>query len=111
MDYRLDDPIDLRCHSLDLGDLLVGLLLLPLAGCAAVSTAMDSLLHLELHWHAELVGVAAVAGGQFLFLSDLLDSDAALEYLDLMELLLVHILRFVDRPWKAGHPPHCLGEG
>ena len=89
----------------------MGLLLLPSVGCAVVSTAMDSLLRLELHWHAELVGVVVVAEGQCLFLSDLLDSDSVLEYLDLMELLLVHILRFADTPWKAGHQLHCLGEG
>ena len=60
---------------------------------------MDKLLHLELHQRAELLGVAvAVAEGQYLFLSDLLDFDAVLEYLDLMELLLVHILRFADTP-------------
>ena len=71
---------------------------------------MDNLLHLELRWHAALVGVVAVAGGQYLVLSDLLDSDVLLEYIDLMELLLAHILRFVDRPGKADRPPHCLGE-
>ena len=86
------------------------LLLLPSAWCAEVSTAMDRLLHLGLHWHAELVGVVvAVVEGQYLFLSDLLDSVAVLEYLDLMELLLVHILRFADTPWKGGHLLHCLG--
>ena len=60
------------------------LLLLPSAWYAEVSTAMGKLLRLELHWHAELVGVAAVAvaEGQYLFLSDLLDSDAVLEYLN-----------------------------
>ena len=80
----------------------MGLLLLPSAGCAMVSTVLDKLLHLKLHWHAELVGVVAVAEGQYLFLSDLLGSVAVLEYLDLMELLLAHILRFADTPWKAG---------
>ena len=68
---------------------------------------MDKLLRLELRWHAELVGVAvAVAEGRYLFLSDLLDSDAVLEYLDLMELLLVHILRFADTPWRGSHLLH-----
>ena len=42
------------------------LLLLPSAWCAEVSTAMDKLLHLELHWHAELVGVAVAVVENFM---------------------------------------------
>ena len=100
MDYCLDCSIDYRCHSLDWGGLLVGLLLLlPLVWCAKVSTALDMMLHLELHWHAGLVGVVVAAiEAQCLFLSDLRDSAVVLECLDLMELLLVLVPRYVDMP-------------
>ena len=73
---------------------------------------MDRLLHLELHWHAELVGVVvAVAEGRCLYLSDLLDFDSVLEYLVLVEILLGHMLHFVDMPWRADLLQHCLDEG
>ena len=109
MDYCLDCSIDYHCHSLDWGDLLVGLLL-P-AWCAEVSTALDMMLHLELQWHAGLVGVVVVAmEAQYHFLFDLRDSAVVLECLDLMELLLVLVLRYADKPWKDGLLLHCLDE-
>ena len=45
------------------------LLLLPLVWCAEASIGLDMILHLELHRHAELVGVVVVAmEGVHLFL-------------------------------------------
>ena len=73
---------------------------------------MDKLLRLKLHWHAELVGVAvAVAEGRCLYLSDLLDFDFVLEHIVLTEILLEHILHFVDMLWRADLLQHCLDEG
>ena len=68
---------------------------------------MDKLLRSVLRWHVEQVGVAVVVvEGRYLFLSDLLDSVAVLEHLDLMELHLVHILRFADTPWTGSRLLH-----
>ena len=69
---------------------------------------MDKLLRSVLRWHVEQVAVAVVVvvEGRYLFFSDLLDSVAVLEHLDLMELLLVHILRFADTPWTGSRLLH-----
>ena len=87
------------------------LLLVPSPWYATASIVLDKWLDLELQWHVELleVGGAAVEG-RCLFLSDLLDCVDVLDYLDLIGLLLVHILRFADTPWKGGHLLHCLDE-
>ena len=87
------------------------LLLLPLVWCAEASTALDMTLHLDLHWHAELVGVVvAVMEGRYLFLFDLLDMVIVLECLDLIELLLGLVLRSAAVPWKVVRLLHYLDE-
>ena len=69
------------------------------------------MLHLELHWHAGLVGVVVAAmEAQYLFLSDLRDCAVVPECLDLMELLLALVLRYADMPWKDDLLLHCLDE-
>ena len=88
------------------------LLLLPLVWCAEASIGLDMTLHLELRWHAELVGVvvAAMEGG-YLFLFDLLDFAIVLECLDLIELLLGLAPRSAAMPWKVDRLLHYLDEG
>ena len=101
---RLDDSIDWSCCLPDWGVLLVGhLLLLLLASYAVESTVVDMYLHMELHQHAELEGVVSVAvvvalEGRGFCLVVHLETVAVLEHLVLMELLLWHVLHFVDIP-------------
>ena len=87
------------------------LLLLPLVWCAEASIGLDMTLHLELHWHAELVGVVVAAmEGVHLFLFDLPDLVIVLGCLDLIELLLEHVLRSAGAPWMVVLLLHCLDE-
>lgn len=89
------------------------LLLLPLALYAGVSTALDTSLHLELHWHVvlEVGAVVAVALEEpYYDLSGLLENGAALELLCPVELLLERIPHSVCMPWKVVLLQHYLDE-
>ena len=112
MDYCLDSSIEYCCHSLDWEDRPRDLLLLlPLAWCAEASIELDMNLHLELPWHAELVGVVVAAMECiYLFLFDLLDLVIVLERLDLAERLLEPVLHSAAGLWMAVRLLHCSDE-
>ena len=111
MDCCLDNSMDC-CHPLDWEDLQRDLLfLLPLAWCAEASTELDMNLHLELQWHAELVGVVVVVVECiYLFLFDLPELVIVLGRLDLAELLLEPVLRSAGGLWMAVRLLHCSDE-
>ena len=102
LDSHLDCCFDHCYRFLESEGRLVGLLLLlSLAVYARMSIALDTRLHLELHWRVELeVVVVAVAALEELYcdLSGPLEIAAVLELLFPMELLLEHILHFVCMP-------------